>query len=72
MIEVPFAEICEPPIVEGFDRARLKPDGLVIILDGTIVLLLTCVGKPTVVESLTEIGLKPNGLVKILYGAVIH
>jgi hypothetical protein len=42
---------CEAPVVEGLGIIRIEPDGLVVVLNGAVVLAAVGTGNAPVVES---------------------
>ena len=58
-------------VAVGLREVRFQFEGLVIVLDGRIVLALVIVGVAAVVIGLCVIGLQLEGLVKVLDGRIV-
>jgi hypothetical protein len=67
---IAFGSFCEPPVLIGMDVVRVELDGLVVVRDGAIEVLLEIVGYAPVVEGQGEIRVEPDGLVVVCNGAV--
>ncbi len=61
----------EPAVVERACVAGLKPDSLVVVLNGAIEIALLFISEATVVERFRDIGLQTDRLIEVLDGLII-
>jgi hypothetical protein len=70
-LQIVLSYPCYATVIERYCVVRVKPDRLVIILDGAVVLAFGFIGNAAVVEHHCVVRIKSDRLVIILNGTVV-